>query len=614
MVWGQHVDDLHMELDSIVISESPLRLAPIGAPVQSWETSRIGGLQLSNIADLLDHEAGVFIKSNGPGLLATSAVRGAGAGHLLVLWNGLPIHSPMLGTLDLSLLPFGVSNTITFQKGGGSTMWGSGAIGGVLMMRHKVRFDHKNRLAYSQNFGQFGQLSQSLHWRIGTEKWEWVTQVFHHSSENNFRYEIAQHLPKKTQKHAQLFQQNITQDLSRRIGRQGIVSLHYWYQKSRRQLPPTNVQTRSEAVQQDLAHRLAICGEWGSSAFYYKVNLGYFDEKIKYDDPLSSLHTDNSFRSVIGDLSVRAQPWKHSQFLLGSTVSYTDARSQGYRDLTPSEMMYALFGSFNWDWRHWKVQASLRQALLDDKLLPITPTVAISYHFSELGNAYFKWDRNYRNPTLNDRYWMPGGHVDLLVESGWGYEAGLQYRVQMGDLEAECSASVYSRIIDNWIMWSLRPGDAFWSANNLAKVWSRGVEPRMKVNGFFGEMAWSLNVSYEWIKSTNEISIQNPQINAGDQLFYVPMHQGSIGLDLNWRFLEFSYVHRFIDAYSGVNEAIPSYQLGDLSLACTPIQELYDGQLFIKINNIWNESYAIVERRPMPGLNVQFGFSFYINH
>ena len=37
--------------------------------------------------------------------------------------------------------------------------------------------------------------------------------------------------------------------------------------------------------------------------------------------------------------------------------------------------------------------------------------------------------RSYRAPTLNERYWVPGGNPALLPEAGWGSEAGLRHQM-----------------------------------------------------------------------------------------------------------------------------------------------------------------------------------------
>jgi iron complex outermembrane receptor protein len=62
---------------------------------------------------------------------------------------------------------------------------------------------------------------------------------------------------------------------------------------------------------------------------------------------------------------------------------------------------------------------------------PIIPAFFIDGVLSEKGNIVAKASvsRNYRFPTLNDLYFLPGGNPDLKKESGWTYDAGLSFAV-----------------------------------------------------------------------------------------------------------------------------------------------------------------------------------------
>ena len=91
-----------------------------------------------------------------------------------------------------------------------------------------------------------------------------------------------------------------------------------------------------------------------------------------------------------------------------------------------------------------------------------------------------KISRNYRLPTLNDRFWEPGGNENLLAEQGWSEELGLH--TYGGENKHTWSYSItgFNRLIDNWILWSIAEGTSFWAANNITRVWSRGVEQRIR--------------------------------------------------------------------------------------------------------------------------------------
>ena len=86
------------------------------------ETIQKKQLEQRQFPELLNQLSGVHIRSYGSGSLATSSVRGGSAGHTLVLWNNVPISSPLLGLLDLSLLHRSAFDSATLVKGGLSSV------------------------------------------------------------------------------------------------------------------------------------------------------------------------------------------------------------------------------------------------------------------------------------------------------------------------------------------------------------------------------------------------------------------------------------------------------------------------------------------------------------
>ena len=58
-----------------------------------------------SLGELLLESTPLQIKSMGQGAMTTISIRGTSSAHTTVLWTGLSIHSPHLGTFDFSLVP-----------------------------------------------------------------------------------------------------------------------------------------------------------------------------------------------------------------------------------------------------------------------------------------------------------------------------------------------------------------------------------------------------------------------------------------------------------------------------------------------------------------------------
>lgn len=61
---------------------------------------------------------------------------------------------------------------------------------------------------------------------------------------------------------------------------------------------------------------------------------------------------------------------------------------------------------------------TLRDDVVDGKNVGLFPTATLSYTFNNIKNlsANVGYSHNYRNPSLNDLYWTPGGNPELEPE------------------------------------------------------------------------------------------------------------------------------------------------------------------------------------------------------
>ena len=99
----------------------------------------------TSIAQALASIPGAFVTRYGPGAGASITLRGATADETLVLLDGTPLRGMQLGAPDLSTVSTAGVERIEIVEGGGSTLFGSGAIGGVINIitapRRQTRFD-----------------------------------------------------------------------------------------------------------------------------------------------------------------------------------------------------------------------------------------------------------------------------------------------------------------------------------------------------------------------------------------------------------------------------------------------------------------------------------------
>lgn len=88
---------------------------------------------LRTIADALEDLPGINLaRYGGTGSLTTVGIRGTLGTQVLVLIDGMPAGGAQTGTIDLNSIPTLGVDRIEVVEGGGSTLYGSGSIGGII--------------------------------------------------------------------------------------------------------------------------------------------------------------------------------------------------------------------------------------------------------------------------------------------------------------------------------------------------------------------------------------------------------------------------------------------------------------------------------------------------
>jgi vitamin B12 transporter len=598
-----------LELRELEISATTIRQISIGNPTESWSSETLQKLPARNIAELLTNETGVFIKNYGAGSLATSSIRGGSASHTLVLWNGLPVQSPMLGQLDLSLLPNNLAENVSVQYGGGTSMWGSGAIGGTIALNNQADFSNRFAVANQTSIGSFDYFNQQFQIKAGNNRFQSSTKIGQQEAKNDFQYSIREDLPLQTQTNAEYLQRNILQDFYYKITPKQQLSTHFWYQKSNRQIPPTINQNRNVARQSDEAFRFILDWKRVSDRTVWKAKTAYFRENLDYFDEAILLTSLSNFDTWLSDFEGQLFINKNQKIAFGATYTHTRATANGYLDETPQEYRAAIFANYQLNYKRWSLQLSARQELVDGEFIPLPPSLAINKDLGKYWSINAKVSRNYRLPTLNDRFWQPGGNPDLLPEFGWSQEMSANFDYKKEHFKIKTSVTGFNRTIKNWIFWSVEPGQFFWSPRNITSVWSRGAEARLNLSYQIKDIQLKWNSGYHLTHSTNQVALTLPRIAEGQQLFYTPIHQAHSTFSVEYKGFLAAYNHHLTSETLGINGDLEAFDLGQVRLQYNFEWQKFKGNILFNINNCWNADYYVVEYRPMAGRHFQLSLT-----
>ncbi len=597
-------------LPQVEVRQPQLRSRPVGVRSERYDAVRTMPYLGQHLGDLLAQEGGTYIRSYGGSSLATASIRGGSAAQTAVLWNGLPLQSPMLGVVDLSLLPVGFFDQMEVKFGGHSPTWGSGAVGGVIALGNEPGLVDSLRGSLRLSGGSFGLVQALGKLSYGQRRLGGNTRLLYHRANNDFPYQVGGGQPLQRLDHAALQQGGIMQDIYWRPDPSQIVSLSLWGQWSDRQLPPTTVQNISLASQEDAFLRAVLNWRVVQEKVIWQTRLGLFREYLDFRDERAGIRSISKHWLSTGELSGEWFVMPHLRIHFGATLHWAGAETPGY-DRRVSQTRTAPFLLTRLDLGAWKIQASARQEMVDGRAQPLAPAFAIEGEPFSWLKLRARLSRNYRIPTLNDLYWIPGGNPDLRPENGWSQELGGRIQDDRSRWRWYYEVNLYSRLVKDWMLWSQLPGQSFFSVNNITQVWSRGLEQRFGLTRQAEGWTLGLLLGLDLQRSTNEKAVERPQLEVGEQLPYTPTRIAFLSVRWQWRGLDLGYRHRFTSAVPTLSKTeMEPFQVGDAHAAWTFSLSRHALQGFFRLRNIWNTSYRVIEFRPMPGRNVELGLTW----
>jgi vitamin B12 transporter len=142
VIFGNHVqaqqDSSGKTLDEVIITANkfPQKQSTTGKVVTVITKEQIERSSSRSVSQLLNEQAGITINGalNNLGSNQTVYLRGASAGRVLILMDGIPVYDPSVNNnyFDLNLISLNNVESIEICRGAQSTLYGSDAVAGVI--------------------------------------------------------------------------------------------------------------------------------------------------------------------------------------------------------------------------------------------------------------------------------------------------------------------------------------------------------------------------------------------------------------------------------------------------------------------------------------------------
>jgi iron complex outermembrane receptor protein len=591
-------------LAEIKITASKYLVEPMYQPVQLLSIDQkmlrsTGATDLANLLSLVGH---AYIRSYGPGLSAGISQRGFTTSSFQIIRDGFVLNNPMLGQVDMALIPLELISSAEGASANASTAYGSSALGGSLVLNS----EWTPSISLSQTIGSFGYQKTALSAGDQYGNTRLTLQLGRKTADNNFSYydPTTQTVKKRLN--------NNQNNQWLRIGTSGLWFDHFIQTnliviQAKREIPDAVVFSPANALQNDSEIRFTgiispnQSKKWTTYIEAYQSNIRYND--IYLSDPSRNKIQSASIRSNLHILDSSV-----FNLYLDNGFSYSGIHSNNIEGIKSrntfntsvqgkiSASKLQVYPSIRFDWISdvdyaLSYSTGVNFALIPDKL-----------------HLRSQLSRNFTVPTLNDLYWVYGGNPELLPETSVKADLGYHLQINGAEHSVDWQVQVYRAHLDNGIVW--RPKDQFqWSPINIQQISSTGLEQSLKWTYTSGSFSTDLRTQITYTIAEVSKSRFDGDVAVGKQLPYTPVwmlrFQPGIAYRKTELFIEYTHdSKRYItEDHSSPIDPFDGYSLFNTSL----IQEIKLGRLQylikINVNNIFDKKYNIINYYPQPGRN-----------
>lgn len=623
LVWGIAIANAQMCLDDtirveeVTVYSTYRQLHTIGTNTIRIDSLRFKNFDGQSLTEAL-HSSGVNVRSYGVGGLGTIAVRGGGSSHTAVVWNGINLQSPMNGGVNLSQLPVTLFSSVSVQLGGNGTIYGSGAVSGIVLLESKSLLQQPNGFRAGLLCGDGNTHGIAFNGKFGRKKMAVSLRYSGTWADNNFEFinTYKYGSPRERITNAESKLNALMTDVSARVGQRSIWNFSGWLTHNAK-----NVQTLMSSSQPSQANQIDdsyafssnLVSELNSISIRFKN--AYVKTKNRYEDIASNVYSNNRSDQLINELELKTNIFTKSEIVSGIGFTLDMASSDSYIKNARRNRISAYLSMVNhFIDKRLTLATSVRNELVDGDFIPIVASGGLE--FSTFSWLKFKTSAatSYRLPTLNDLYWatttFASGNPDLKPEYGWNVDFGTELKSNLPFGSILLSVTYFITELNDWIAWLPDVNDSGrWKPNNFNRGKSKGFEGFIKLNVKQGEFRVISDLNYT---CTNSKIFDSGDYD-GNPMIYIPRHRVGGSLSLTYKGFSAIYTHSFAsERYTDEQNKLPYYSIGDAVLTyCFPVVGC-KATASIGINNVWNEQYQLMRNYAMPLRNYFVRFNIEI--
>ena len=635
-VYSQDNDTVLM-LDSLLVTGQRSE-SSVAAAQQSLSADRLERIGAINVGDALKHLSGVTVKDyGGVGGMKSVSIRGMGAHHTAVFYDGVAIGDCQSGQIDVGRFSTDNLSMLHLTIGQVDDIYQSArmfASAGSVAIETKIPYT--NMLKIGASAGSFNSYKGYIHGACMLGNM-WRASLFtdYTSTAGDYSFSIPnghkQLKAKRNNSDADIMRMEINAAWEQE--KHSLRAKLYSYY-SDRGLPGAVI------VDNPLSsERLESANLFGQLFYEYLPSSALrmkatFKHNYTYDRHLQPRPAGSvaefCYNQQESDLSYTLK-WTPrrltgASFAFSEELFYNRLCTNNSNSTMPSlpqrlTSLSVLSGRYTNRWL--TATASLLFTFVDDWVAtgyeaPVrkrfSPSFAVA--FTPLGESLAiraSYKDIFRLPTFNDLYYRDFGNYKLLPEKSRMANIGLSYKVAAGRCLENLliSADAYYGWVEDKIV--ATPGVFVWKMSNVDDVSLCGIDANASLGlRFCDAVKLAASAAYSYMRAVNATAVSPLK---GHQIIYTPRHSGSLSAELQTPYLSAGYNliwsgNRYRLPQNIESNIVDGYF--DHSLWLSREWKIYSSALITKLEvlNVGCDTYEIVRYYPMPGCNWRISLNY----
>jgi len=613
-------------------------------PSQTITANDFSKYNAFNVADAIRDFSGVIIKDyGGIGGLKTISVRGLGANHTAVLYDGVQINDAENGQVDLSKLNLNNVQQITLYNAQPPDIlqtaraFASASVLSIETLKPNLSAEKPYLITAGINTGSFGLFNPYLQWQQRlNNNWAVVINGYTQNANGSYKYLVDDGLNVTTQKRTgsevaiqqidgALVWNNVNDKLN----------IHINYYNSDRGVPGAVVShtvpaTGQKIYNRDLFFQGGYKHTWVNglqlliNSKFSQNQLFYFDPHFPSSTGVLDQHFNQREYYQSAALAYHIKPNWSVSYSTDFALNNLNANLVNFRYPTRTTLLNVLATSLILG--DWTLQGSLLNANIDETVKTGTTTPNHNIYAPTLMATVKPFvDKNfqlrgfykyvYRVPTFNDQYYNFISNLSLKPEFARQYDLGMSYNKSLTGFLSylTLTADTYYNYVTNKLVFipSLYNG----YTQNAGKVDIKGIDAGVKTMANLSS-AYKLNLSINY-SYQQALYVDATQPDYLNRLPYIPLHtvavnagisKGKIGVYYN----QVITSSRYYQDNSDPSYLTPAYGVSDASTVYKTLAGSNQFTISVGINNLFNKSYEVVRSYPMPGRSYRISFQIII--